>query len=69
MSKSRVRVRRQSRPRRRSSRNRRSKRQKVKRRSPLRRSRKSKSRNLKCWAGYKRVPGTRAGTKGSCRKI
>lgn len=22
----------------------------------------------KCWKGYKRVPGTKAGTKGSCSK-
>lgn len=51
------------------SRRRRSKRLRLKRKSPLRRSRRSKSRNLKCWSGYKRVPGTRAGTKGSCRKI
>ncbi len=22
----------------------------------------------KCWSGYERVPGTKAGAKGSCRK-
>lgn len=23
---------------------------------------------LKCWKGYKRVPGTKKGAKGSCKK-
>lgn len=23
---------------------------------------------MKCWTGYERVPGTKAGSKGSCRK-
>jgi len=30
---------------------------------------KKSTRTLKCWKGYKRVPGTRPGAKGSCRKI
>ena len=36
-----------------------------KRRSSKRRSSKK---GLKCWPGYVRVKGKRAGTKGSCRK-
>jgi hypothetical protein len=32
-------------------------------------SSKRSTRKLKCWKGYKRVPGTRPGAKGSCRKI
>jgi hypothetical protein len=27
-----------------------------------------KSSDKKCWEGYKRVPGTKAGEKGSCEK-
>lgn len=23
---------------------------------------------MKCWSGYERVPGTKPGAKGSCRK-
>ena len=38
-----------------------------------RRRSKRRSRLLKqeitCWHGYKRVPGTKPGTKGSCEKI
>jgi len=67
-------------PRRRSKRRsprRRSKRRSPRRRSPRRRSRRRskrrsrrKSRRLQggCWAGYERVPGTKKGEKGSCRK-
>jgi hypothetical protein len=28
-----------------------------------------KTRKLHCWTGYERVPGTKVGAKGSCRKI
>ncbi len=24
------------------------------------------AKEMKCWKGYKRTPGTKAGTKGSC---
>lgn len=27
-----------------------------------------KAKTKKCWKGYKRVPGKKAGTKGSCKK-
>lgn len=27
-----------------------------------------KSKTTKCWSGYERVPGTKAGAEGSCRK-
>ena len=30
---------------------------------------KSATKSLKCWTGYERVPGTKAGAKGSCRRI
>ena len=40
---------------------------KYKRRSK-RRSRVLKQ-EITCWKGYKRVPGTKPGTKGSCKKI
>lgn len=33
------------------------------------RSRSSSRSSIKCWKGYKRVPGTRPGSKGSCKKI
>lgn len=29
---------------------------------------KKKKKKMKCWEGYERVPGTREGAKGSCRK-
>ena len=39
------------------------------RRSVRRSGRRSVRRKaLKCWTGYERVPGTRVGAKGSCRK-
>ena len=28
-----------------------------------------RSKRRKCWSGYRRVPGKKAGSKGSCRKI
>ena len=31
-------------------------------------TRKTKSKPKKCWPGYERVPGTKPGAKGSCRK-
>lgn len=32
-------------------------------------TRKTKSKSAKkCWPGYERVPGTKPGAKGSCRK-
>ena len=32
------------------------------------RSRNKKKKKMKCWKGYERVPNTKAGTPGSCRK-
>ncbi len=28
-----------------------------------------KKKPISCWPGYKRVPGTKPGAKGSCKKI
>lgn len=28
----------------------------------------STSKQTRCWSGYERVPGTKPGAKGSCRK-
>lgn len=28
----------------------------------------TKKKKMSCWKGYERVPGTKAGSKGSCRK-
>lgn len=34
----------------------------------IKRGEDSLNEKMKCWKGYERVPGTKAGTKGSCRK-
>ena len=42
----------------------------IRKRSNRKRSirKRSKSKGLKCWKGYVRVPGKKPGTPGSCRK-
>lgn len=41
---------------------------KKRRKKSGKKSGKKKKKKMKCWEGYERVPGTREGAKGSCRK-